>query len=249
VTDRSDSHIGWILSLMVHGLLIMAFVMTNFELKPFDLDYTPVTFAPLAEIKPGGGPTSPKWGGAQPLVELPKRPMLNETSPLLKLPESNRQAVIAPVTSGKPNLSSLESLHPGQRMPLQAIVSGKKERAPIKPVPISDAALYGQRTDIVGDQLANEDMFTLAWDGPARVRTSGITPEFPVGLNNAATVRLELIVAPDGSVISVRPLTKGLPQLEQVSIAALKTWRFNSLDKGLAQQNQKGIITFIFQLN
>ena len=72
---------------MVHGLLIMAFVMTNFELKPFDLDYTPVTFAPLAEIKPGGGPTSPKWGGAQPLVELPKRPMLNETSPLLKLPD------------------------------------------------------------------------------------------------------------------------------------------------------------------
>ena len=249
MTVRSESHIGWTLSLIVHILLLIFFAKTSFEREPFDLDYTPVTFAPLPEIIPGGGQSSPKWGGAQPMVELPKRPMLNETSPLLKLPESNRQAVIAPVTSGKPNLSGLESLHPGQRIPLESIAPGKKERAPVKPVPLSDAVLYGQRSDNLGDQIANEDMFTLTWDGPARVRTSGNPPAFPVGLNKAATVRLELIVAPDGSVISVRPLTKGLPQLEQVSIAALKTWRFNSLDKGLAQQNQKGIITFIFQLN
>lgn len=248
MNDRSDSHIGWTLSLVLHGLLLIAFMLMTFELKPFDLDYTPITFRPLSEIETGGGPTSQKWGGAQPLVELPKRPMLNEGSPLLKLPESTRQAIIAPATTGKPNLSSLESLLPGQRIPMDAIAPGKKERAPIKPLPLSDEALYGQRTDIIGDQLASEDMFTLSWDGPARVRTSGTPPEFPPGLNKAATVRLELIVAPDGSVISVRPLTKGLPELESVSIAALKTWRFNPLDKGLAQQNQKGIITFIFQL-
>ena len=247
-SQQAEGRIGWILSIGLHGLLVLAFILTKLELQPFDLDFTPVTFAPIAEVEVGGGVTSPRWGGAQPMVDLPRRPMLNETSPLLKLPESSRQAVIAPSSSGKPDLSSVVSLRSGQRAPLTTLSSGIRERAPIKPMPLSDEALYGARTDALGDKIAGEEMFTIKWEGPARVKTSGTTPSFPEGVNKAVTVRLAFTVAPDGSVISVHPLTKGQAELEKVSIQALRAWRFNRLDKGLVQKEQDGVITFVFQL-
>ena len=248
MTRMKNDNIGYVISIALHLLIGFAFFLTTLELKPFDLDFTPVTFAPMSEIQQGGGEVSRKWGGAAPVVDLPKRPMLEESSPLLKLPESSRQPIIAPSTSGKPRLSSIESLRPGKHLTMKDLVTGEHERAPIQPIPIDDVVLFGQRSDRVGEQIAKQEVFTIEWDGPVRVKTSGILPEYPEKVNVEALVRLSFTVAPDGSVINVAPITKGQPALEKVSLAVLRTWRFNRLDRGLVQRNQVGEITFRFLL-
>ncbi len=246
--NRMDNRLGWVISIVLHGLLIFGFYLYSLELKPFDLDFTPVTFAAMSEVDYGGGSKSPKWGGATPKVELPKRPMLEETSPLLKVPDSDRQPVIAQSEAGKPDLSDLESTRPGHRVPMQSAAAQDRERAPLKPMPLSDSALYGKRTDVLAEQIASQESFTIEWDGPARVKTAGSLPKFPAGVNKEATVRLSFTAAPDGSVVSVAPLTKGEPEFERVSMLALRSWRFNKLDASMAQKNQKGVITFRFEL-
>jgi len=248
VNDHSERLTGWLASIGVHLLLGLAFLLTHLELKPFDLDFTLVFFVPLEEPTLGGGEPEREWGGEEPLVELPRRPMLDETSPLLKLPERQKPAVAAPIPQGKPDLTKVEALRPGVRAPLP-LPGEERVRAAIKPLPINDEALFGQRSDVVGEKIASEEMFTIKWEGgPTRVKTSGRLPEFPRSVNRAVKIRLAFTVAPDGSVVSITPQTKGEPELEKVSVDALRTWRFNPLPQGAARQNQNGVITFVFEL-
>ena len=80
------------------------------------------------------------------------------------------------------------------------------------------------------------------------MKTSGKLPEFPVGVQQDVTIRLSFTVAPNGSVISVVPVTKGVFELENAAITALRNWRFNVLEGGNEQKDQTGEITFIFRL-
>lgn len=248
MSETSLSRIGWLCSILLHALLAIFLITQTLELKPFDLDFTPVEFASLRALEPAGEESIDRKGGTQPRVDLPKRPMLEEASPLLKLPAANRQEVVAQNRTGKPDLSNLETLNPGSRIDLKPLAAGPRERAPINPLPLNDQALYGSRTDAATDHIAAENIFTITWDGPSRVKTAGTPPEFPPGVNREAIVRLKLMVAPDGSITSISPLTKGDQELERVSIEALRSWRFNALDRSLAQKNQGGVITFIFKL-
>jgi TonB family protein len=113
---------------------------------------------------------------------------------------------------------------------------------------VNDAWLEGDRQAAISGKLAGDDMFSIAWEGPVRVKVSGALPEFPPGVNRAATVKLSFEVAPDGSVTFTAPVTKGVPELEKVSMAALRAWRFNALDPSQPQVKQRGEITFIFRL-
>ena len=248
MTGIYNPRTGWVVSIVVHLLLVLAFIATKLDLKPFDLDFTPVTFAPISEELEGSGASSEKWGGAKPLVDLPQRPMLEETSPLLKLPESTRQAVIAPSDLGKPDISKIETLRPGKRVNPKSLVSGKPERAPMKPIPLSDKELFGKRSDVIGKEIAQHEAFTIEWKGLARFKSTGELPEYPPNVNREAIVRLSFTVSPGGGVILVKPVTKGEPELEKVAISALRSWRFNRLDEAETQNNQQGVITFRFLL-
>lgn len=248
MNESIGARTGWFVSIGFHILLALLFFLMKLELQPFDLDFTPVFFFPVSETETGGGSADATLGGAQPLVELPRRPMLNETSPLLKLPDSDRQAVIAPSPKGKPDLSSMESIRPGMKSDILPGLIGQRERAPVRAIPLSDEALFGERTDLLGEKIAGDEMFEISWKGPTRTKISGELPRFPGGLNEAVTVRLSFTVAPDGSVVAVDPLVKGMAELEKVSIEALRSWRFNALESSIVQENQDGVITFVFEL-
>lgn len=71
-------------------------------------------------------------------------------------------------------------------------------------------------------------------------------PQYPSGVNTSAEIKIRFTVSRDGMVISMVPLQKGEPALEQAAMKALKQWRFNPLKD---DRMMYGIITFTFKLS
>ncbi len=71
-------------------------------------------------------------------------------------------------------------------------------------------------------------------------------PEYPKNIRKNAKVTLEFQVNPDGSVSNIIVLKKAFPEMETLSVNALKEWKFNAVGQ---EKPIKGKITFIYQVN
>jgi len=69
--ERSDSRIGWTSSLAFHCLLLLIFLFWKLKIAPFILDFTPMTFAPLAVVQQSGESALSALSAGAPIVELP----------------------------------------------------------------------------------------------------------------------------------------------------------------------------------
>ena len=238
---RMENRIGWWISGVLHAILAVIFFFMLIDVRPFVLDFTELSFAPASDFESGGGAPLPTLEGGSPVIELPSRPMISETSPLLKLPDRNRPIADAVPPQERPKFTDSDLLKPGKRASLLPSGSGTKERPSMSALPVDDELLTGTRPEASSDQLVSDEMFTISWD-------SGRLPTFPSDVKRTATVKISFTVAPDGTVIFATPHTKSDPRLEQVSIDALRSWRFNPLESSHKQQNQSGVITFVFKL-
>jgi len=248
VTERSDKRTGIVASFGVHLLLLLLFLIWRMQIHPFVLDFTPVNFAPLMDLKEAGQSALAALEAGTPVVELPRRPMLEETSPLLQLPDRARPPIEATIPRERPDEPRLDLPSAGRRMLLPTETVGRSDRPVSSPLSVNDSWVEGERRQAAAGKLTGDEMFSISWEGPSRTKISGDLPTFPPGVNRAVTVKLAIDVAPDGTVLFVTPATKGVPELEKVSINAVRSWRFNALDPSQAQLKQRGEITFIFKL-
>lgn len=90
--------------------------------------------------------------------------------------------------------------------------------------------------------------YSIGWGGKGkRAVLSWNVPKYPAGENVEGNVVLSFTILPNGTVGSVVPVKKLNPKLDNLSINALKTWRFEKLPAG---ENfvQNVTITFPFRL-
>jgi TonB family protein len=239
---------GWGFSLGLHFLLLLFLLAYKIELPPFILDFTPVNFAPLGEQGVGEEGTLQALHAGTPMVELPRRPMLDETSPLLQLPDRARPPVEAVIPDERPVDRLSDMARPGKRLTLPSDLSGLSSRPAAAPLPVESSWLEGERQQAMSAKLTGDEVFSINWEGTARQKISGDLPLFPPGLKRDATIQLSFNVAADGTVTLAVPITKGLPELEKASLDAIRKWRFNALDPSTSQTIQKGEITFHYKL-
>jgi hypothetical protein len=91
--------------------------------------------------------------------------------------------------------------------------------------------------------------FSIAWrDGGIRNKTSGSMPKYPENSNKEVQIKVQITVAPDGTIVQIVPLQKADYAFENSVITALKTWKFEKLKQGLPEESQIGVITFNFKL-
>lgn len=249
MTEQSDRGAGWIASVGIHGLILLAFLIMQVNRMIDEPEPIPVSFAALSSSSAETIPIPYDRSPSLPKVDLPARPMIDESSALLRISDADRMISTSPPTLDKPELTDRIANTPRIQNRLISPLPVERERAPVTPMKIDDDILQPQPdVDPVKGQLENEPSFDIAWEGPKRTKTGGELPRFPKGVNRAATVQLAVIVAPDGSVVSVTLQTKGIPELDQVSVDAVRSWRFSALDAAVTSQNQKGIITFNYRL-
>ncbi len=90
---------------------------------------------------------------------------------------------------------------------------------------------------------------SIDWGGgDGRRLLSGRIPSYPKDTDRELSVILDFSVLPDGTVLSVSPVRKSDEVLEREAIAALQTWRFESVPSQLLKVLPKGKVTFKFTL-
>ncbi len=90
--------------------------------------------------------------------------------------------------------------------------------------------------------------YSIGWGGKGkRAVLSWNVPKYPPGVNIEGNVVLSFTILPNGTVGSVVPVKKLDPKLDNLSINALKTWRFEKLPAGETFV-QTVTITFPFRL-
>ena len=87
----------------------------------------------------------------------------------------------------------------------------------------------------------------IEWGGGGnRTVLNKILPPSPSNLDRLVSIKIRFNVLPDGTVGEMRPMTKGDPSLEGISLKTLKKWKFNRLE---TDQQMTGTITFTFKPN
>lgn len=90
--------------------------------------------------------------------------------------------------------------------------------------------------------------FTIEGEAAKRNIITQVLPTYPSGTQREAVVKISFTVLPDGRIGRMIPVQKGDPVLEDITIKAMRQWRFSALPASEEQKNAQGIITFIYKL-
>lgn len=105
-----------------------------------------------------------------------------------------------------------------------------------------DGTGLGNKGNGIGKGMGLGD---IEWGGGGnRTVLNKVLPPSPDALTKLVSIRIRFTVNPDGSVGEMRPMTKGDPSLEGISMKTLKKWKFNRLDSDI---QMTGTITFTFK--
>lgn len=111
----------------------------------------------------------------------------------------------------------------------------------------------GTGNDVVkpggGSKAGEASDAILDWgDGGTRKKISGELPLYPPGVHVEAQIKIETVVAPDGSVKRCKPAQKGNRKLEEAAMDKVRLWMFEELRSSSTQKDQICVITFNFTL-
>jgi hypothetical protein len=82
--------------------------------------------------------------------------------------------------------------------------------------------------------------------GGKRKKISGVLPAYPAGVTATAQIKMEVMVAPNGHVRSVRPAQKGNAHFEEAASRELHKWRFEPLPRSFPQRDQRCLVIINF---
>jgi TonB family protein len=104
---------------------------------------------------------------------------------------------------------------------------------------------------VPGNPANNSDVgtpYAISWNGVARALLAGNRPQFPAGVQQGGVVKIQIVVDPEGNVVSMVPREKSDSRLEESAMIAIRTWRFSKLSRNYPQVNQRAVATFVFKV-
>ncbi|MCK4353518.1 energy transducer TonB [candidate division WOR-3 bacterium] len=99
----------------------------------------------------------------------------------------------------------------------------------------------------VGEEV-NVDIYTITGELATRQVIYKILPEYPKGYNIETKVSVKLFVLPDGDLERMKLVKRGGEPFDEITLYALRKWKFEPLPENIPQIIQQGIITFIYKL-
>jgi len=176
-------------------------------------------------------------------VNLPARRMREDETTVMRNRQTEKLSTDQGQTDQPHKTETSQTKEPGAVNPDRAI--GDKVTASPQQFSSNDRGI--SPTTEVGSPA---DMQPFIIEGKAAERTivSKTIPEYPENLQKEALIKIRFTVLPDGRVGQMIPVQKDYPKLEDITIQALKQWRFNALPPGAPQASVQGVITFRYVL-
>ncbi len=184
---------------------------------------------------------TPEEEAKAPPVNLPKRRMLEDEEPDLTRRQSGK---LTPSQESRPEQDDSYDTEQMQKELAERATTGKEFQQP------GGSEFDGRDSQApASDVGSNKQMpYTIEGDASKRRILTQVLPEYPPGLQREAVVKIRFFVRPDGRIGTMIPVQKGDPQLEAVTMKAMRQWRFNALPSDEEQRNVEGVITFVYKL-
>lgn len=271
--DISDLNKGVLLSAALHLLLLLLFmwVRSGLDLGSEFAEIGFISAAPAAAKQPAKATTAaaqpapksetiakpvakpqttipqpktktqPAQPQKTPPVEVPKRRMLEEEKPQLTTAREREK----PTPAGD---AASEMRMPDAQHDAQA-AQGSQPSTKTAESGVGDSGKSAAGEGIVGGSGTDKGApYTIEGDAANRRIISQVLPAYPPGLQREAVVKIRFWVQPDGRIGQMIPVQKGDPQLEAITMQAMRQWRFNALPANVEPRNVQGIITFVYKL-
>lgn len=263
----SDFNKSVLLSVGVHVVLVLLFLLFRSGLDLPDTEFAEIGFVSTTTSQPyrttprqpaataqqpepqesqpaPAQPTvTPQEEAKAPPVNLPQRRMLEEEEPEL----TRRQSGKLTPSQERPTDLPRDDVYDSDQMRkelAERATTGKEFQEP------SGSEFDGRDSQApASDMGANRRMpYTIEGDASKRRILTQVLPEYPPGLQREAVVKIRFFVQPDGRIGTMIPVQKGDPQLEALTMKAMRQWRFNALPEDKEQRTVEGIITFVYKL-
>jgi hypothetical protein len=252
---------AWIGSILFHLLLALILLLSRMEQSSNVGGFVEVSLGSLAAAAPSEQATVSK--DYRPATSaLPPAPVAVKPSQSMKLDLPERKFPVADEVLRLPEPKKLDvsdrSLPRTESATKESIV-GEKDFGFGKSLDAEKLTGEGKRGTIgegegvpgssVGLDIGQTIGYSIQWaGGGTRQKMSGDLPKYPEGVNLEAQIRLQAVVAPDGSVKSVYPIQKAHVKFEEASMNEVRFWKFERLSGTLPQVDQTCTITFNFML-
>ncbi len=250
---KENDWYGILGSLTLHAILLLIFMFMRAEppaseqLGFIQVDFgtfsegRPVQEAPRTEPEPEQPTPEP-----EPVIEEPPAPADPEVSKPVDLPD------VEPVQVEEPPVQTpeteVEAIQP-EEPEAQEEIEEEEEREPQPVRPLGSGNVEGRagaEEGTPGEGSDEEKAAPFLIEGLNRTPVNTPLPVYAEKVN--VTIRVAIVVNPQGEIVQRIPLMKGNPRLEQEVMQALQRWRFNPLPPNVPQENQRGTITFRFRL-
>ncbi len=246
-------------TLLFHLLLFLLFLLIQVDFRPVMEEFAELTISGGFQAPVLRRPTEPAMAQAEnpPEQEAP----LPSTPEKIELPEHrqldlNEEEIIEKVQPELEKRFARGGMVKKSPNVLPPLAKGKETTAPFtRREKAMESGLFKKQLDeklFSGTQRFQIDSnreFEIDWEGEIQREIYQKTlPAFPPDVQREATIKIKFTVLPNGLVGSAVLLQKGDTKLENLTLEAFKTWRFNPLPSYVEQVPQSGIITFHFKL-
>ena len=249
-------------TVIIHVLLILLFLWITVDFNPEISEFVEVAFSAgfegsvAAATPETPSTTQPREASSetppavrQTPVELPQR---RES----QLPEQEILETVAPEPEKTFQPGTQERLISPTALPEMPPAPTTTAPAPVtkqeKPLPRGLFKKSETSRPLSGGEKVTREVarnFEINWEGEIQREIYQMhLPEFPPDVQREAIIKIKFTVLPDGTIGSAILMQKGDTRLENLTLEAFKTWRFNALPPSVAQVPQTGIITFRFKL-
>lgn len=246
-------------TVVVHAVLVLLFLWIHISFRPVMEEFTEVTLAggwQAPSVQPQPPISEPATENEQ-VQEETNRPLPEE----IELPERRQLALNEEELLEKVQPEVEKFVNPGNIVKKSSPVSRSMPQVR-SGVPTLQRREKAMETGLFRKQLDEkllkgtqkvpvnvDQQFEIDWEGEIKREIyQRRLPEFPPDVQREATIKIRFTVLPNGLVGSAVLLQKGDTRLENLTLEAFKTWRFNPLPSYVEQVPQVGIITFHFKL-
>ena len=230
MSSKKTSGISYTISLVLHVVAILLFLIINLS-----FDYTPSEYVEVSFGISDQSGSSGAEGNKINIIKETATPSEKEQS-TEKNPEVKEVELPVAINTEDENIIK----------PANDDTEIAEERTELS----TEATTSNTKTSEEGYiEVDGKFGFDIDWGGTGpRKIYSFILPQYPSGVKKEVNIKLQFTILPDGTVGTIIPKIKADTRLENAAINSLRQWRFEALSSNQKQGEQTAVIVFPYRL-